>query len=78
MMLLASEVAANVGEQHQDAQRSADDRMQHESSYVKYMLSVLSVRSVHPVCTILSIHPLHYVQVSDVCSVPGDTWVLSS
>ena len=74
----ATGVAANVGEQQQDAQRSAIDRWQRESSYIKYMLSVLSVRSVwHSVCTILSIHSLHYVLVSDVCSVSGDTWVLS-
>ena len=25
----------------------------------------------------LSIHSLHYVLVSDVCSVSGDSWVLS-
>ena len=77
MMLLPGEVAANVGEQHQDAQRSADDCMQHELSYVKYMHGVLSGRSVHSVCTILSIHSLHYVLVSDVCSDSGDSWVLS-
>ena len=52
-------------------------RMIAESSYVKYMHSVLSGRSVHSVCTILSIYSLHYVLVSDVCSVSGDTWVLS-
>ena len=63
----ATGVAANVGEQHRDAQRSADDRWRCESSYVKRMHSVMSVQSVHSVCTTLSIHPLLYVQVSDVC-----------
>ena len=51
--------------------------MQHEPSYVKYMRSVLSVRSVHSVLPIWSIYSLHYVLVSDVYSVPDDTWVLS-
>ena len=74
MMLL---VLQRMSESSTDAQQSADDRWQCESSYVKYMHGVLSGRSVHSVCTILSIHSLHYVLVSDVCSDSGDSWVLS-
>ena len=71
MMLLTGEVAANAGEQHRYSGMHGEVRM------VKYMHSVLSVQWVHSVCTILSIYSLHYVRVSDVCSVAGDTWMLS-
>ena len=78
----ATGVAANVGEQHRDARRSADDRRQHVSSYVKYTHSVLSVRSVHSVFTILSfmgsmnLRP-NQCRNQSLPSILRDTWVLS-
>ena len=71
MMLLPGEVAANVGEQHQDAQRTADDRGRCESSYVKRMHSVLSIRSIHSLYAILDVF------ADEVCSESGDSWLLS-
>ena len=42
----------------------------------KYMQRISLNQSVHSVCSMLSILPLHYVRVSHLCSVHGDTWVL--
>ena len=67
-----------MSESSTDAQQSADDRWQCESSYVKYMHGVLSFRSVHSACTTLSFMSSMNLRPNQSCRpVFGEIWVLS-